>query len=140
MIERILHYAAAFVASLMLTLLLTPVVREMNRRLGMIDRPDPRRINKVPIPRGGGLALYLGVSTVFGLCVLIFGESVLAGSLSRFLRLLLLATATMALGYVQRCLAVFRILLGRFRSKILLHRHLHTGGEGLQSVGNTSEI
>lgn len=101
MIERILHYAAAFVASLLLTLLLTPVVREINRRLGMVDRPDPRRINKVPIPRGGGLALYLGVSTVFGLCVLIFGESVLAGSLSRFLRLLLLATATMALGYAD---------------------------------------
>ena len=57
MIERILHYAAAFVASLMLTLLLTPVVREINRRLGMVDRPDARRIKKVAIRRGGGLAL-----------------------------------------------------------------------------------
>ena len=27
----------------------------------MVDKPDPRRINKVPIPRGGGVALFLGL-------------------------------------------------------------------------------
>ena len=54
-------YAVAFLSSLVLTLLLTPVVRAGARALGMVDRPDPRRINKVPIPRGGGLAIVLGV-------------------------------------------------------------------------------
>ena len=27
----------------------------------MVDKPDPRRINRVPIPRGGGIALVVGV-------------------------------------------------------------------------------
>ena len=54
-------YAANFLGALFLTLVLTPIVRETNRRMGMVDKPDPRRINKVPIPRGGGIALVLGV-------------------------------------------------------------------------------
>ena len=48
-----------FFSTLLASLLLTPVVREFCRRIGMIDRPDPRRINKVPVPRGGGLAVVL---------------------------------------------------------------------------------
>ena len=61
MIENLLPYASVFVSTLVLTLLLTPLVREVNRRLGMVDKPDPRRINKVPIPRGGGVAVLLGI-------------------------------------------------------------------------------
>lgn len=29
------------------------------RRLGAVDAPDPRRVNRVPIPRGGGLAVII---------------------------------------------------------------------------------
>ena len=61
MIADVLPYLVAFLAPLAVTLLATPVVREVNRRLGMVDKPDPRRINKVPIPRGGGVALVFGV-------------------------------------------------------------------------------
>ena len=60
-VAKSIHYVVAFGGALALTLLLTPIVREMNRRMGMVDNPDPRRINKVPIPRGGGLALFAGV-------------------------------------------------------------------------------
>ncbi len=62
MIDRILPYAIAFIGALVLTLILTPIVREINRKLGMVDKPDPRRINKIPIPRGGGVALFLGAT------------------------------------------------------------------------------
>ena len=55
MFALIWPYAACFLGALALTLVLTPLVREMNRRLGMVDKPDKRRINKIPIPRGGGL-------------------------------------------------------------------------------------
>ena len=58
---RLMPFAIVFFAALALTLVLTPIVREVNRRLGMVDKPDPRRINKVPIPRGGGVALFLGL-------------------------------------------------------------------------------
>ena len=61
---RLTPFAIVFFAALALTLVLTPVVREVNRRLGMVDKPDPRRINKVPIPRGGGVALFLGLFVI----------------------------------------------------------------------------
>ena len=59
--EDFLPYAVVFLSTLLLTLLLTPLVREANRRFGLVDNPDPRRINKVTIPRGGGIAVVLGV-------------------------------------------------------------------------------
>jgi UDP-GlcNAc:undecaprenyl-phosphate GlcNAc-1-phosphate transferase len=36
---------------------LTPLVRALAHRLGVVDRPDERRINTSPVPRGGGLAV-----------------------------------------------------------------------------------
>lgn len=52
-----LRYLFAFLLSLGIALALTPLFRECARRLGIVDKPDPRRINKVPIPRGGGLSI-----------------------------------------------------------------------------------
>ena len=48
----------AFLASF----LLTPVCRALAVRLGMVDQPSERRINTTPVPRGGGLAVYLAVA------------------------------------------------------------------------------
>ena len=61
LLDKLTPFAIVFFSALALTLVLTPIVREINRRLGMVDKPDPRRINKVPIPRGGGVALFLGL-------------------------------------------------------------------------------
>lgn len=65
MINIILPYLYVFLMAFVLTLVLTPIVREVNRKLGMVDKPDPRRINIVPIPRGGGIAVMLGVSATY---------------------------------------------------------------------------
>ncbi len=40
---------------------LTPAVGGMARLLGVVDRPDERRLNRRPIPRLGGLAIFLGI-------------------------------------------------------------------------------
>ncbi len=58
---KVLPFLVVFLSAFLLTLVLTPLVREVNRRLGMVDKPDPRRINKVPIPRAGGVALFVGL-------------------------------------------------------------------------------
>ena len=61
-------YAAAFAGALAVSLLLTPLLRELARTAGMVDKPDARRINKVPIPRGGGLSIFVAFHLV--LCVM----------------------------------------------------------------------
>ena len=47
---------AAIVAAI-LSFLLTPIVERTADRLGVVDRPDHRRVNVTPVPRGGGLAV-----------------------------------------------------------------------------------
>ena len=71
-----LKYAAAFFGALALALVLTPVFRELSRSLGMVDKPDARRINKTPIPRGGGLAVILTFHLVLGLLVAARGHPI----------------------------------------------------------------
>ena len=52
-------YGAA--VALVIVVLLTPAVGGMARLLGVVDKPDGRRLNVRPIPRLGGLALFLGI-------------------------------------------------------------------------------
>lgn len=92
-------YAACFCGALVATLILTPLVREMNKRLGMVDKPDPRRINKVPIPRGGGLALVIGVEASFAILSAVLGFSSISGiSSAQFVRVATLAVVMAMIG------------------------------------------
>jgi UDP-N-acetylmuramyl pentapeptide phosphotransferase/UDP-N-acetylglucosamine-1-phosphate transferase/CheY-like chemotaxis protein len=52
-------YVLAFGLPLLLALALTPLVRWACTKAGMIDQPDGRRIHTRPVPRGGGLAVFL---------------------------------------------------------------------------------
>src|SRR5436305_1995358 len=64
MLHRFLdHLQIAYGAAVAfgIVVLLTPAVGGMARLLGVVDRPEPRRLNRSPIPRLGGLALFLGV-------------------------------------------------------------------------------
>ena len=49
------------VLALLLVVLLTPAVGGVARRLGAVDAPERRRVNVLPVPRLGGLALFLGI-------------------------------------------------------------------------------
>jgi hypothetical protein len=42
------------------TLLTTPLVRVLARRIGAVVRPDERRVHERPTPTLGGVAMYLG--------------------------------------------------------------------------------
>ena len=52
-------YGAAI--AFVIVMLLTPAVGGMARLLGAVDRPEARRLNRQPIPRLGGLAIFLGI-------------------------------------------------------------------------------
>jgi UDP-GlcNAc:undecaprenyl-phosphate/decaprenyl-phosphate GlcNAc-1-phosphate transferase len=44
-----------------IVVLLTPAVGGMARLLGVVDRPEARRLNRSPVPRLGGIALFFGI-------------------------------------------------------------------------------
>jgi UDP-GlcNAc:undecaprenyl-phosphate GlcNAc-1-phosphate transferase len=52
--------AAAFVCALVLTALLTPLVRRAALVVGAVDEPGPRRVHSRRVPRMGGIAIALG--------------------------------------------------------------------------------
>ena len=61
----------AIVAAFILSFAATPLVKRFAHRVGAIDVPrDSRRIHKKPVPRLGGLAIFIG----FLLSVLIFAD------------------------------------------------------------------
>jgi len=69
-------YVVAFFGALGVALVLTPVFREVARKVGMVDKPDSRRINTSPIPRGGGFSVFVAFHVVLGSLVLALGGSV----------------------------------------------------------------
>jgi UDP-GlcNAc:undecaprenyl-phosphate GlcNAc-1-phosphate transferase len=61
---------AAFATAAILALVLTPFVRRIAHRFDVLDRPGERRVNTLPIPRGGGIAVAAAfVITALGLLV-----------------------------------------------------------------------
>ncbi|MCL2588308.1 MAG: undecaprenyl/decaprenyl-phosphate alpha-N-acetylglucosaminyl 1-phosphate transferase [Oscillospiraceae bacterium] len=66
-----LQVLAALAVALIISLIATPPVKLFAERVGAIDIPkDARRVHKEPIPRLGGLAIFIG----FVLSVVIFAE------------------------------------------------------------------
>lgn len=57
-----------FFITLILSLVLTPLVKVLACKIGAVDMPNARRINKKPMPSAGGLAIFtaFSVSVLFG--------------------------------------------------------------------------
>ena len=66
-------YWGLFLGTFALCYVLTPLCRGLARRCGMVDAPSARRINKVPTPRAGGLAIFLSVSATLAVYMSITG-------------------------------------------------------------------
>ena len=60
-----------FLAAAAISLLLTPLVRAIVRRRGIVDTPNHRRVNTTPVPRGGGIAVVIAFLLVGGGLVLL---------------------------------------------------------------------
>lgn len=60
-LSAIAQIAAALVAALLISFIATPVVKSLAVKVGAVDVPkDGRRMHDHPIPRMGGLAIFLG--------------------------------------------------------------------------------
>ena len=68
-IETIGVVAGALITAFLVALITTPIVKSLARKWGAVDVPkDGRRMHDHPIPRMGGLAIFLG----FLLSVILF--------------------------------------------------------------------
>lgn len=66
-IEYILSFAIAFIVAFSVT----PLVRKLAFKVGAVDIPkDERRVHKQPIPRLGGLAIFIGFMTAIAFIVI----------------------------------------------------------------------
>jgi len=73
-------YIVVFLTGLVVTYLLTPVVRSIAIKFGVVDLPDARRPHKRLTARGGGVAVVLGVHAAC-LAAVLFPGPKLAGAL-----------------------------------------------------------
>lgn len=58
-------YLCLFLASVIATMVSTPLARKIAIMLDAVDYPNSRRINKRPIPRMGGIAIFIGIVAAF---------------------------------------------------------------------------
>jgi len=63
-------YLLTFLVAFLVTYFATPVVRSFALKINAVDMPNDRKVHVVPIPRLGGLAIYLGF--MVALCAAFF--------------------------------------------------------------------
>jgi UDP-GlcNAc:undecaprenyl-phosphate/decaprenyl-phosphate GlcNAc-1-phosphate transferase len=80
-LEAILKYPAVFLAGMLAALVLTPLWRRLAPRWGFMDRPGERKVHRQPVPRGGGLAVFIGFHVACA-AVFLFPWKPFAGQLS----------------------------------------------------------
>ena len=56
-----LEFVVLFAVASVVTIALTPLARKLAIKLDAIDYPSARRVNMLPIPRMGGVAIFGGI-------------------------------------------------------------------------------
>lgn len=95
------NIAIAFLLAFITAFVLTPYTMRTAKKVGAIDVPNDRRVNKKPMPRLGGLAVICGflVSTIYLLIVMNLEHSVnLFGEDQYWIKLLGFFTGIIVLG------------------------------------------
>jgi UDP-GlcNAc:undecaprenyl-phosphate/decaprenyl-phosphate GlcNAc-1-phosphate transferase len=59
-----IKYIVCFFSALLLSFLITPLVRILAQRLKVLDLPSPRKIHKSPIPLLGGIPIFISFNLV----------------------------------------------------------------------------
>ena len=76
-----LLYVVLFFAALVLTYTLTVALIKIAPKIGAVDKPGERKIHNVPIPKLGGLAIFIAFAVTIGLAIL-FNDTVASELLS----------------------------------------------------------
>ncbi|MGT2935315.1 glycosyltransferase family 4 protein [Streptococcus castoreus] len=79
-----IDYVLVLIGALLISLFLTPLVRFLAFRVGAVDNPNARRVNKVPMPTSGGLAIFISFLVASLLLVPIASKGLLLGGQTYF--------------------------------------------------------
>lgn len=63
------EYILAFLVAMAVALIITPSVIKLALKTGAVDLPNERKVHKVPIPRIGGLGIYIAFMVALGFSV-----------------------------------------------------------------------
>ncbi|OHY29073.1 undecaprenyl-phosphate alpha-N-acetylglucosaminyl 1-phosphate transferase [Streptococcus parauberis] len=58
------NHILVLIGALLISLLITPIFRLVAFKIGTVDNPNARRINKIPMPSGGGIAIFISFMIV----------------------------------------------------------------------------
>jgi UDP-GlcNAc:undecaprenyl-phosphate/decaprenyl-phosphate GlcNAc-1-phosphate transferase len=68
-------FAVAFLGTaFFVSMILTRIFIAVGPRLGLMDEPDKRRVHVTPVPRAGGLAIWIGFTTILWVADAIFSN------------------------------------------------------------------
>lgn len=102
-VPKIKTLLATFIISAVVAVIITPLVRKFAPKIGAVDLPSGRRVNKKVIPRLGGIAILLGfLAPLVGL--MLYSNRIseaFIGDLSRVIALFAGSVAIAALGAVD---------------------------------------
>ncbi len=112
-------FALVFGLSLLLTMLFSPLAQRIAIRAGAVDRPNARKVHKIPTPLWGGLAIYLSFYISVAVILLFFLHSDEAGSMSHLAGGLAGAMDTITIGFQKESSARLN-LLGLFLGGTLM--------------------
>lgn len=57
----------ACVATFLITIALVPIMRDLAHRMGLVDRPDHRKLHEGSVPLVGGMAMFIALAIMAGL-------------------------------------------------------------------------
>jgi UDP-GlcNAc:undecaprenyl-phosphate GlcNAc-1-phosphate transferase len=126
----------AYFGSILLAILITPVVIRLAHWVGAVDRPGIRRIHERPIPRLGGVVVFL--STMALIAAALLGDPILRGELPaaglRLPALLIGGTFIFLLGLVDDLRGLSA--RGKFLAELLVAGALCRAGLEIRSIGS----
>lgn len=96
-LEGFLKYPLVILAAFGLTFILVPWIKKLAVIAGAVDLPGERRLNEKPVPRAGGLAVYLGFQAACALIFWLRGQVSFAGNLDAHWWQLYLGSSTLLL-------------------------------------------
>ncbi len=101
-LEPFLKYPAVFLIALVAAMLMTPIWVHFAGKTGFIDQPGVRKLHRVPMPVGGGVAIALGFHAACAL-VFLFPWQPFAGqvSIQWWFRFLPLSGGVLLLGLID---------------------------------------